>query len=79
MRVLRNIAAAVVSLVVDDGLLAVAALGAIGIVWVLGSVGIIDTTDLTGWLLFSLLALTVVVSCRRAVNRYLAAEETPTP
>lgn len=74
MRLLRNVWLELVSLLVDDGFLAIAALVAIAATWALTRDGAIGTSDLAGWILFMLLAGSVVISVRRAVAGYTDAQ-----
>ena len=69
MKVIVRIWSALISLLVDDGFLAIAALAAIGVVWLLSKDGAMGPTNLVGWILFVLLAGSTVISVRRAVAK----------
>lgn len=56
------------SLLVDDGFLAVAALVAVGITYLLSRDGVLGPSDLTGWALIGMLATATVISLARAVR-----------
>lgn len=67
MRFLLNVWKELVSLLVDDGFLAIAALVAIGLTWFLSRAEVVGATNALGWLLFGLLAASTVISARRGV------------
>lgn len=70
MKTLRFIWSELISLLVDDGFLAIAALLAIGITWVITREDFVGASNVAGWFLFLLLTASVVVSSRRAVKRH---------
>lgn len=68
MRLLGAIWDGVISLLVDDGFLAVAALVTIGAVGLLTRAGALGPGNLAGWMIFGALGASVVISCRRAIR-----------
>lgn len=58
------------SLIVDDGFLAIAALVAVAITWVLTREDLLGPVVVAGWLLLAMLAVSLYVSVRRAIDRY---------
>ena len=70
MKTVRFIWTELISLLVDDGFLAVAALVAIGITWLVTRTSL-GAGNIVGWLLFALLLVSVVISSRRAVDRHV--------
>lgn len=68
MRFVVTVWRELISLLVDDGFLAIASLVAIGFVWIITTTDLIDATNFVGWLLFLLLAISVVVSSKRGVR-----------
>ena len=71
MKWLRWVWGELIGLLVDDGFLAVAAVVAIAVTYLLSRDRALGTPDLTGWILFALLVGSTVASCRRAVLRHL--------
>lgn len=70
MRGLKAVWDGLISLVVDDGFLAIAALVAIGATGLITRAGLLGPTNAAGWALFFLLAASTATSCLRAVKRY---------
>lgn len=62
------------SLLVDDGLLAIAALVAIGVAYVLSRESVLGPVDAVGWALVGMIAASTVVSVRRAVAARVRSE-----
>jgi hypothetical protein len=73
MKLLRTIWEQLIGLLVDDGFLAIAALVAIALTWLLAREDLVGPSNATGWTLFVLLVVSVTVSCRRAVKRHVAS------
>lgn len=70
MTALKTVWHGLTSLVVDDGFLAIAALVAVGVTGLISRTEVLGPTNAAGWALFSLLSISTVVSCRRAVNHF---------
>lgn len=64
---LRGAVRELVSLVVDDGLLAATALGAVAVAFLLSRDALLGGADAVGWLLSTCLAGGVFVAVRRAI------------
>ena len=78
-QVVRVALAELWALVVDDGLLALAALGAVGVAYLLSRSDVLGPVDLVGWILVALVAGSVAASVWRAVGVRRRAERPPPP
>jgi hypothetical protein len=65
------------SLVVDDGFLALAALGAVGVAFLASRDALLGPSNAVGWLLVGLVVASLVVSVGRAVARESAMAPRP--
>lgn len=70
MKIVKALWDSLISLLVDDGFLAIAALVAIAATWLSTRAGLMGPVNAAGWTLFVLLSVSVVVSSRRAVKRH---------
>lgn len=75
MTFIRTAWSSLVGLVVDDGLLAVMTLGAVGVIAGLSRESIMGPVDAIGWILVTLLFVALVTSVRRAVLEHAHADQ----
>ncbi len=68
--VARTSAKQIWSLLVDDGFLAIAALLAIGVAYLLSREALLGGGDPVGWILIGLIVVSMVVSVRRAIAEH---------
>jgi hypothetical protein len=66
----RTAAKELLSLIVDDGFLAVMSLVAIGVTYLATRERALGPTDTAGWLLMVLIALGILLSVRRGVRNH---------
>ena len=69
MRVIGAAIRALVRLVFDDGLVFAGTLGSLVVAWVLSRPSLLGPTNVVGWLLFAMIAATLLGSFRRAGRR----------
>ena len=75
MKTVKFIWTELISLLIDDGFLAIAASVAIAVTWLLTRASVVGASNGAGWLLFALLSSGVVISSRRAVQRHLESSD----
>ena len=69
MSTLRRVIDVIAGLVVDDGLLALGTLAAIGAAALLATDGLLGPKDVTGWILVVVLAAVTTASVLRAISQ----------